>query len=226
MIRLYAVALSAEEYMVMPGGLTRAGNSSESVLLAPPNGGRQQRHLGPQQHAAGHNDPAAHAPSFVRPDGRALSFRLDWPTIFIGLDDTSSHRVRMRLARCLLHRITNEAELGQVVELTCLVDLLSNHGQLPADCEAKWSTHPEAVLETAVFDEDDGEHCGWHRQSASHHDGRPRPSLARRIAHSSGVATSSSRSEPPAASMPTNNSPPSKSFSAGFRPSADRPPME
>ena len=33
MVRLYAFALSADEYVVMPGGLTRADNSSESMLL-------------------------------------------------------------------------------------------------------------------------------------------------------------------------------------------------
>ncbi len=39
MIRLYAVAISATEYFVMPGGLTRSGNSSESILLSAQTGG-------------------------------------------------------------------------------------------------------------------------------------------------------------------------------------------
>jgi uncharacterized alpha-E superfamily protein len=61
-----------------------------------------------------------------------------------------------RLARCLLHRLTDQTEHAQLSELGCLVEVFSAHGRLTHDeiVAQEWSPeHMEALLRRAVFDE-------------------------------------------------------------------------
>ena len=153
-IRLYAVALSPDEYVVMPGGLSRAGDSSESILLSAQTGGGSKDTWVLSRTVPDSTSllPTRASSSQLSRAGFILPSRLADDLFWLG---RYVERIEFgcRLARCLLRRITNEAELGQPDELTHLLDLLASHGRLAAD----WAVQPDLtlgdVLETGVFDE-------------------------------------------------------------------------
>ncbi len=154
-VRLYAFALSADEYVVMPGGLTRAEDSSESALLsAKASGGSKDTWV--LSHSTPDTTtllPTHKQTSDLSRAGFILPSRLADDLYWLG---RYVERIEFgcRLARCLLHRIINESELGHPDELVYLVDLLVTQGRLPANSAARAELRLEAVLELAIFDDE------------------------------------------------------------------------
>jgi uncharacterized circularly permuted ATP-grasp superfamily protein/uncharacterized alpha-E superfamily protein len=155
MVRLYAFALSADEYVVMPGGLTRAEDSSESMLPDAKTGGGSKdtwvlSHSTPDTTTL---LPTHKQTSDLSRAGFILPSRLADDLYWLG---RYVERIEFgcRLARCLLHRITNESELGHPDELVYLVDLLVTQSRLPANSAARSELRLEGALELAVFDDE------------------------------------------------------------------------
>ena len=153
MMRLYAVAVTANEYVVMPGGLTRSGNSSESILLsAQTGGGSKDTWMLSDTPPDGTTLLSTHSrPSALSRAGFILPSRLADDLFWLG---RYVERIEFgcRLTRCLLHRMTNESEFGQPAELMHLVDLLEAHGRLPEDWTTKSASALQEVLVAVVFD--------------------------------------------------------------------------
>ncbi len=153
MIRLYAVALSSDEYVVMPGGLTRSGNSSESILLSAQTGGGSKDTwvLSDTPPDATTLLPARTTSSQLSRAGFILPSRLADDLYWLG---RYVERIEFgcRLTRSLLHRMTNASEFGQPAELMHLVGLLEAHGRLPIDWTEKPDAGLEEVLDAVVFD--------------------------------------------------------------------------
>lgn len=151
MIRLYATAVSANEYAVMPGGLTRASNTGESILLSvQPGGGSKDTwvlsHTPPDTVTL---LPKRRRSTDLSRAGFILPSRLADDLYWLG---RYVERIEFgcRVARCLLNRMTRESELGELAELRFLVNLLVADGRLPPDRSV--SDKHEDVLDSAVFD--------------------------------------------------------------------------
>ena len=115
MVRLYAVATGGGDYVVMPGGLTRAGNSSESIILSTQTGGGSKDTW---VLADGTPDTTTLLPTSTRSSalsraGFILSSRLADNLFWLG---RYVERIEFgcRMARCLLHRMTDESEQGRL----------------------------------------------------------------------------------------------------------------
>ena len=155
MIRLYAVANGPDDYVVMPGGLTRTGNSSESILLSEQSGGGSKdtwvlSHTQPDTTSL---LPTTSRSSDLSRAGFILPSRLADDLYWLG---RYVERIEFscRMVRCLLHRVTNESELGHPTELSYLLDLLVVQGRLDASAAARFGEHLEEVLELASFNDE------------------------------------------------------------------------
>jgi len=155
MIRLYAVAVGADDYVVMPGGLARTGNSSESILLSEQTGGGSKdtwvlSHTQPDTTTL---LPTNKRSSDLSRAGFILPSRLADDLYWLG---RYVERIEFscRLVRCLLHRVTNESELGNPSELTYLVDLLVTQGRLDSSTAQRASDQMEEVLKLAAFNDE------------------------------------------------------------------------
>lgn len=152
MIRLFATAMPDGEYAVMPGGLTRAGNSSESMLLSVQTGGGSKdtwilSDSPPDTTTLLTNRP--HSSDLSRA-GFALPSRLADDLYWLG---RYVERIEFgcRLTRSLIHRMMNESDFDESAPLAFLVQLLAAEGRLPADRPATETL--EETIESAVFDE-------------------------------------------------------------------------
>jgi uncharacterized circularly permuted ATP-grasp superfamily protein/uncharacterized alpha-E superfamily protein len=157
MLRLFATATGDGNYRVMPGALTRVAATAESVIMSELTGGgtKDAWVLGTEPAdnttllpTGGHQAALSRA-GFVLPS--RLADDLFWLGRYL-------ERVEFggRLARCLLHRLTDQTEHGQLNGLASLLELFAAHGRLGAsEIQSKsWSPeHLEALLRRAVFDE-------------------------------------------------------------------------
>lgn len=152
MIRLYAAAIGPDEYVVMPGGLTRSGGSSESILLSSQTGGGSKDTwvLSDTPPDATTLLPARTPAARLSRAGFVLPSRLADDMYWLG---RYVERIEFgcRLARSLLHRMTNASEFGQPAELMHLVKLLEAHGRLPVDWIKKPTELQDAIVRV-VFD--------------------------------------------------------------------------
>lgn len=157
MLRLFATADGDGDYRVMPGALARVAATAESVIMSELTGGGTKDTwvlgTGPADNTTllptGGRAAALSRAGFVLPS--RLADDLFWLGRYLERVEFGA-----RLARCLLHRLTDQTEHGQLSELGCLVELFAAHGRLtPAEIVARpWSPeHLEALLRRAVFDE-------------------------------------------------------------------------
>ncbi len=157
MLRLYAVATGDGDYRVMPGALSRVAESAESVIMTEQAGGgtKDTWVLGAKS-----GDHATLLPSGIRAAslsraGFALPSRLADDLFWLG---RYLERIEFgaRLARCLLHRLTDQTEHTQLAELGCLAELLVSHGRLSSDDLASGDWSPDHIakrIHRATFDE-------------------------------------------------------------------------
>lgn len=150
MIRMYATAMSADEYRVMPGGLTRASNSSESILLTAQTGGGSkdtwvQSDAPPDETTLLTTQSRK---SELSRAGFALPSRLADDLYWLG---RYVERIEFgcRIARCLLLRALDESEASVLEHLTFLLDLLTIDHSDAAGAEAAALAD---TIEAAVFD--------------------------------------------------------------------------
>lgn len=158
MLRIFVAAVGNGEYAVMPGGLTRASDSAESVLFSAQTGGGSKDTWVLSEQApdtttllpSGSHSAALSRAGFILPS--RLADNLFWLARYL-------ERIEFgcRLARCLLHRLTNESEQGPLEKLTCLLDVLVAHGRLvrpePVWRNASRGTF-QAALDEALFDDE------------------------------------------------------------------------
>lgn len=155
MLRLYAVADANGDYHVMPGALARVAESAASVIMTEQTGGgtKDTWVLGAAEDHATLLPTGSRAAALSRA-GFALPSRLADDLFWLG---RYLERIEFgaRLARCLLHRLTDQTEHAQLDELHCLAELMLAHGRLsPADLAAGWSPEQIAhLIQRATFDE-------------------------------------------------------------------------
>jgi uncharacterized circularly permuted ATP-grasp superfamily protein/uncharacterized alpha-E superfamily protein len=156
MLRLYAVANGDGGYRVMPGALARVAETAESVIMTEQTGGgtKDVWVLGAaEDHAT--LLPAGNRVAALSRAGFALPSRLADDLFWLG---RYLERIEFgaRMTRCLLHRLTDQTEHGQLDELGCFAELLVAHGRLaPSDLAAgAWTPeHISQLIHRAAFDE-------------------------------------------------------------------------
>ena len=153
-VRLYAAAVGPDEYIVMPGGLTRTGNSSDSILLSAQTGGISKDTWILSDTPP---DPTTLLPTHTRSSqlsraGFVLPSRLADDLYWLG---RYVERIDFgcRLSRCLLQRMNNETDFGQPTELLHLIGLLEAHGRLPENWAARSSAELQDLLVAVVVEE-------------------------------------------------------------------------
>ena len=155
MLRLYAAAAGNGQYVVMPGALARAGNSPESILMSSETGGGSKDTwvLGDSPPDTTTLLPTGGRSSALSRAGFILPSRLADNLFWLG---RYMERIEFgcRLARCVLHRLTDEAQQGQLGGLAFLLAALTEHGRIQCgDGEADEREDSEAsaeLLENAV----------------------------------------------------------------------------
>ncbi len=160
MIRLYAVATGGGDYAVMPGGLTRAGSSAESIILSTQAGGGSKDTW---VLADGTPDTTSLLPNGTRTAALSradfiLSSRLADNLFWLG---RYMERIEFgcRMARCLLQRMTDVSEQGRLGALSFLLDALAGHGRLPLPGPPGWhaasASELHQLLALAIFSRED-----------------------------------------------------------------------
>jgi uncharacterized circularly permuted ATP-grasp superfamily protein/uncharacterized alpha-E superfamily protein len=151
MLRMYATAISPDEYCVMAGGLTRASESPDSILLTAQTGGGSKDTwmlsdstpdattlLTPQSHASELSRAGFILPSRLADD-------LYWLGRYV-------ERIEFgcRLVRCLLLRAMDESEASARSQLTVLFELLAFDREI--ENPAIRTAPLEGSVEAALFD--------------------------------------------------------------------------
>lgn len=157
MLRLFAVATGDGNYAVMPGGLTRCGNSPDSMIMSAQSvGGSKDTWI----LSDAPPDPTTLLPSGTRSSalsraGFILSSRLADNLFWLG---RYMERIEFgcRMARSLLQRLTDEAEQDRLGAYSFILRAFAAHGRLPSECRPviKHGTAEqyEELLGIAVFD--------------------------------------------------------------------------
>jgi uncharacterized circularly permuted ATP-grasp superfamily protein/uncharacterized alpha-E superfamily protein len=151
MIRLYATATAPGEYAVMAGGLTRASNSPESILLTAQTGGGSKDTWVISESSPDTTTlltPQPHSTDLSRA-GFALPSRMADDLYWLG---RYVERIEFgcRLARCLLQRVVDESEAGVLANLMALADLLTFEQHTESTSPDTASL--EEMIDAAVFD--------------------------------------------------------------------------
>jgi uncharacterized circularly permuted ATP-grasp superfamily protein/uncharacterized alpha-E superfamily protein len=157
MLRLYAAAVGNGQYVVMPGALARAGSSPDSIIMSAETGGGSKDTwvLGDSPSDKTTLLPTGGRSSALSRAGFILPSRLADNLFWLG---RYLERIEFgcRLARCVLHRLTDETQQGQLGGLAFLLAVLAEHGRLATDDqepEPDRSARPlEQAIRTAVFD--------------------------------------------------------------------------
>jgi uncharacterized circularly permuted ATP-grasp superfamily protein/uncharacterized alpha-E superfamily protein len=157
MLRLYAAAAGDGQYVVMPGALARAGNSPDSIIMSSETGGGSKDTwvLGDSPPDTTTLLPIGGRSSALSRAGFILPSRLADNLFWLG---RYIERIEFgcRLARCVLHRLTDEIQRGQLGGHAFLLATLSEHGRLPLDEQGEGREVSGELLEgavrTAVFD--------------------------------------------------------------------------
>jgi uncharacterized circularly permuted ATP-grasp superfamily protein/uncharacterized alpha-E superfamily protein len=159
MLRLYAAATGNGQYVVMPGALARAGNSPDSIIMSSETGGGSKDTwvLGDSPPDTTTLLPTGGRSSALSRAGFILPSRLADNLFWLG---RYLERIEFgcRLARCVLHRLTDQTQQGQLSGLSFLLTALTAHGRIKIQTEddeevAEVSADPlEDAIRTAVFD--------------------------------------------------------------------------
>lgn len=159
MLRLYAAADGNGQYVVMPGALTRAGNSPDSIIMSSETGGGSKDTwvLGNAPSDATTLLPTGGRSSALSRAGFILPSRLADNLFWLG---RYMERIEFgcRLARCVLQRLTNEMQPGQLGGLQFLLAAFTEHGRVrPEDFEGEAEAESgadrlEQAVRMAVFD--------------------------------------------------------------------------
>jgi uncharacterized circularly permuted ATP-grasp superfamily protein/uncharacterized alpha-E superfamily protein len=151
MLRLYAAATGDGEYAVMPGALARASSSPDSILMSSEAGGGSKDTwvLGDSPPDTTTLLPTGRSSALSR-EGFILPSRLADNLFWLG---RYMERIEFgcRLARSVLHRLTDESQQGPLGGLAFLLSTLAEHGRLPA-AESPDEPLPVANLEAAEFE--------------------------------------------------------------------------
>jgi len=159
MLRLYAAAAGNGQYVVMPGALARAGNSPESIIMSSETGGGSKDTwvLGDSPPDTTTLLPTGGRSSALSRAGFILPSRLADNLFWLG---RYMERIEFgcRLARSVLHRLTDEAQQGELGGLAFLLAALTEHGRIKRGEEDEEDDSEvsaellENAIRTAVFD--------------------------------------------------------------------------
>lgn len=135
-LRLFAAATADGEYSVMPGGLARAGDSPESVLLVPEaeGGSKDVWVLGDSPPDSTTLLPTSGKVSSLSRSGFVLPSRLADNLFWLG---RYLERIEYgcRLTRCLLQRLTDDTDQLELQGAAFLLDVWREIGRIPADMD-------------------------------------------------------------------------------------------
>jgi uncharacterized circularly permuted ATP-grasp superfamily protein/uncharacterized alpha-E superfamily protein len=158
MLRLYAAAAGNGDYVVMPGGLARAGNSPDSIIMSSETGGGSKDTwiLGDSPPDTTTLLPKGSRSSSLSRAGFILPSRLADNLFWLG---RYMERIEFgcRLARCVLHRQTDEMQQSHLGGLAFLLGALAQHGRFSATVAEELanlseSERLEAAIGEAIFD--------------------------------------------------------------------------
>lgn len=131
MLRIFAAAAGNGQYVVMPGALARAGNSPDSIIMSSEAGGGSKDTwvLGNSPPDTTTLLPTGARSSALSRAGFILPSRLADNLFWLG---RYLERIEFgcRLARCVLHRLTDETQQGQLGGLDFLLAALTEHGRI------------------------------------------------------------------------------------------------
>ncbi len=132
MLRLYAASTGNGQYAVMPGALARAGNSADSIIMSAETGGGSKDTwvLGETPPDTTTLLPTGMRSSALSRAGFLLPSRLADNLFWLG---RYMERIEFgcRLARCVLHRLTDETQQAQLGGLAFLLTAMTEHGRVP-----------------------------------------------------------------------------------------------
>lgn len=156
MLRIFATATGDGTYRVMPGALARVAPTAESVIMSEQTGGgtKDTWVLGTAPADATTLLPMGGRPAALSRAGFVLSSRLADDLFWLG---RYLERIEFgaRLARSLLHRLTDQTEHGQLNDLTCFLELFASHGRISlthVDLEKRSPEQMEKLINSAMFD--------------------------------------------------------------------------
>lgn len=160
MLRLYAAASGDGKYVVMPGGLARAGDSPESIIMSAAAGGGSKDIwvLGNTPADTTTLLPSGGRVSALSRAGFILPSRLADNLFWLG---RYFERIEggCRSARCILERVADDTQNGELQGTAFLLDVWTEHGRItPAEDEDETPQTPgDRILQavrTAIFDAD------------------------------------------------------------------------
>lgn len=162
MVRMFAAADSNGKYVVLPGGLTRVGDTAESIYLSAQTGGGSKDTWVISRTAPDETTllPTSQRVSALSRSGFILSSRLADNLYWLG---RYMERIEFgcRLARCVLQRLVDDSEQNRLGAVAYLLDSLAESGRAP---EPLWPENGsrrnksptveqvQAVITAAVFE--------------------------------------------------------------------------
>lgn len=159
MLRLYAASTGNGQFAVMPGALARAGNSPDSIIMSAETGGGSKDTwvLGQSRQDTTSLLPTGGRSAALSRAGFILPSRLADNLFWLG---RYMERIEFgcRVARCVLHRLTDETQPGQLDGLKFLLSALTQHGRIPRNEEdvepapVDFAEELERAIRVAAFD--------------------------------------------------------------------------